>query len=246
MTFKRYEILGIPVDAVSMKEAVKFARNSIETNSKAAILAVNPEKIIACKDDPRLNDAITKAELLIPDGIGAVVAMRLLNEATASRVPGSELMPELCSMAAKQGFSIFAFGASEQVNLEAAQILEERFADLIVAGRHHGYLDEKDYPNIVKQINDSQADLLFVALGSPKQEYFINQYKSEITANVIQGVGGTFDVIAGRVKRAPRVWRAVHLEWLYRLLSQPSRMLRQSALPKFVKLVFLEKLNAQR
>ena len=200
---------------------------------RCSILAVNPEKVIAAQDNPELAAVLEGSELLIPDGIGVVVAMRL-RARRAQRVAGSELMPALCAMAAQEGYSVFLLGADEQTNEAAATQLETRYQGLRVAGRHHGYLQEHEYEAMIHTINASDADLLFVALGSPKQELWIGRFREALQVPVIQGVGGTFDVIAGRVQRAPQFWIRLNLEWLYRLLSQPQRLLRQRALPRFL------------
>lgn len=236
MTVKRFDLGSVPVDDITMHACVELSRQSIVDNKQIAILAVNPEKVIAARSSSGLLEALKRAELVIPDGIGAVIAARFKGAKMTGRVPGAELMPKLCEMASQNGFSIYLLGASEETNTTAASKLLERYPGLILAGRRNGYFSEQDHQAIVDEINSSGADLLFLALGSPKQELFINQYRDNLSAKVLQGVGGTFDVLAGNVKRAPAFWRKLHLEWFYRLLSQPSRLLRQTALPKFIAL----------
>jgi N-acetylglucosaminyldiphosphoundecaprenol N-acetyl-beta-D-mannosaminyltransferase len=229
----RVEILGVPVDCVTMEQAVHWVEAMLASTQPKNVIAVNPEKVIKANQDPELLKRLQQGGLLIPDGIGVVFAVRLLGLGNLERVPGSELMPRLCERAAKKGYRVFLFGASEEVVSQAALVLRERYPGLNIVGTQHGYVNEEEMPSVITAINDAQADLLFVALGSPKQELWMTRYLPSLKVKVCQGVGGTFDVIAGRVKRAPLVFRVLHLEWFYRLLSQPTRILRQSALPLF-------------
>jgi N-acetylglucosaminyldiphosphoundecaprenol N-acetyl-beta-D-mannosaminyltransferase len=240
---QRIEIFGVPVDCITMDEAVDFAESMVKGQHPCAILAVNPEKVVRAQQDKNLLDQLRNAKLVIPDGIGVVFAARLLGFSCTARVPGSELMPLLCQRAASKGYRVFLFGASPDVISDTAQVLQQRFAGLRIVGAQHGYVKEEGMPAVIAKINAVQADILFVALGSPKQEMWIARYLPELKVKVCQGVGGTFDVIAGRVKRAPLLFRSMHLEWFYRLLSQPSRIFRQTALPMFVYQVLKSKFS---
>lgn len=229
----RVEILGVPVDCVTMAQAVQWVETTLASDQPRSVIAVNPEKVIQANQDPEVLKRLQQAGLLIPDGIGVVFAVRLLGLGCLERVPGSELMPKLCEQAAKKGYKVFLFGANQEVISQAAEVLLQRYSGLNIVGTQHGYVKEEEMPSVIAAINSSQADLLFVALGSPKQELWMTRYLPALNVKVCQGVGGTFDVIAGRVKRAPLAFRLLHLEWFYRLLSQPSRILRQTALPIF-------------
>jgi N-acetylglucosaminyldiphosphoundecaprenol N-acetyl-beta-D-mannosaminyltransferase len=217
-----------------MNEAVDCAEAMIRRQQPSILLAVNPEKVIRAQQDRKLLDLLRSADLLIPDGIGIVIAARILGLGRSARVPGSELMPKLCERAASKSYTVFLFGASAEVNRQAVSVLQDRFPAIRIVGSHHGYVTDKEMPMVIADINECQPDLLFVALGSPHQELWIARYLPELKVKVCQGVGGTFDVIAGRVKRAPLLFRSMHLEWFYRLFSQPSRIFRQTALPIFV------------
>lgn len=230
----RVEILGVPVDCVTMEQAVQWAETTLASTQPQSVIAVNPEKVIQANHDPEVLKRLQQAGLLIPDGIGVVFAVRLLGLGYLKRVPGSELMPKLCEQAAKKGYKVFLFGANQEVISHAAVALCQRYPGLNIVGTQHGYVKEEEMPSVITAINDTQAELLFVALGSPKQELWMTRYVPLLKVKVCQGVGGTFDVIAGRVKRAPLLFRSMHLEWFYRLLSQPSRIFRQTALPIFV------------
>lgn len=224
---ERVDILGVPMDSVSMAQAVVIADEMLRNRSKGSIIAINPEKIVAAGKNPQLLKAIESAALLIPDGIGAVLAARLGGARGVPRVPGADLMPELCSLATMRGYPIFLFGARPEVTPRACSALKEQFPGLKIAGYQNGYLSPVERSNLIDRINKSGARLLFVGLGSPQQELWMAENLPLLTTvTVCQGVGGTLDVLAGRVKRAPVAWRKSYLEWLYRILSEPSRIRR--------------------
>lgn len=229
----RVEVLGVPVHCVTMPQALEAVEEMIAGEVRQAVLAVNPEKVMHARRNPLLLGQLQRAALLIPDGIGVVLAARLLGLGRLERVPGSELMPLVCARAAAKGYTVFVFGATPEVNERAVAELRRRWPALRVVGSHHGYVPEEAVAGLIKRINDAKPDILFVGLGSPAQEAWIDRYLSSMEVKVCQGVGGTLDVLAGRVKRAPVLLRRMHLEWLYRLIAEPSRVRRQVALPLF-------------
>lgn len=243
MNVKRIELLGVPVDCVSMDTAIDWAESMIKGDHPCTILAVNPEKVMRAQRDSILLDQLRSANLLIPDGIGVVLGARLLGLGHAERVPGAELMPKLCERAAAKGYTVFLFGASTEVNQQAVAALRDLYPGIRIVGSQHGYVKEKEMPSLIARINECQPDLLFVALGSPHQELWMYRYLPHLKVKVCQGVGGTFDVIAGRVRRAPKLFRSLHLEWFYRLASNPSRIRRQTALPIFAYRILKERFN---
>jgi len=244
VTPRRIELLGVPVDCVTMAQSVDFVEDRVVSGDGcAAVVAVNPEKIMRARVDAALLESLRRAALLIPDGIGAVWGARLLANAEIGRVPGAELMPAICARAAEKGFSVFLFGAQETVNAKAAEILPARFPGLRIAGRRNGYVDADAMPALIDEINQSGADVLFIALGSPRQEEWIDQNIGSLRVKAIQGVGGTFDVIAGHVQRAPAVFRRLNLEWFYRLLREPKRLWRQRVLLFFALAIIAERLK---
>ena len=232
MNQRRVIVCGTPVDCVDPPGAVARVGDFIARDVPCSIFAVNPEKIIRSGRDARLKRALESAGLLIPDGIGAVVAARLLHRASIARVPGCELMPALCAYAAARGLSVFLFGGAPGVADAAAAALVRANPNLKIAGCQHGFIDLAD-ASLIERINAPKPDMLFVALGSPRQELWIAENLAKLDVRICQGVGGTFDVLSGRVTRAPAAFRAVQLEWLFRLLSQPGRVARQGALPLF-------------
>lgn len=240
---KRIEVLGVPVDCVNMSQSLERVDYMMAGDKAEAVIAVNPEKVIKAQGDPVLLARLHQAGLLIPDGIGLVVAARMLGLGRMERVPGSELMPAICELAARKGYPVFLYGAATDVNRKARKVLAERYPGIQIAGGRDGYVKEEEMPNLIDEINASGAQILFIALGSPRQELWMEKYLPQLNVKVCQGVGGTFDVIAGKVKRAPLIFRKMQLEWFYRLTSQPKRLLRQTALPKFVLQVLRKRLG---
>jgi len=231
---KRIDVLGAPLDCVDMAAALEQVEVMLQGQSFNTIIALNPEKVIKSQQDSRLLSWLNNASLVIPDGIGVVVAGRLLNHVEIERVPGSELMPAICERAAQRAYKLFLYGASPQTIERTVEELNCRYPGIQIVGYQHGYLAKEQMAELVDRINQSQANILFVALGSPQQELWMDENAAKLeNIRVCQGVGGTFDVIAGTVKRAPQFFIKIHCEWLYRLLSQPKRLLRQTALPLF-------------
>lgn len=241
----RLKILDLWVDPVDMNESLSVVKSSVEKGKKLhSIFAVNPEKIFSVPKDPGLYETFKNADLLIPDGIGIVLAARLLHGRKLCRVPGVELMLNICWLAALNNYRVYIFGAKEEVNMHAVRTLVDSFPGLHVCGRQNGYLREDDMLGLVADINRSKAQILFLALGSPRQEKWFSKYGHLLEhVRVCQGIGGTLDVISGNVRRAPAVWSRNGLEWLYRLLSEPQRLKRQSVLPLFAARVVLSKLT---
>lgn len=242
---RRVRVLGIPVDAVDMSGALEFVDSLLEAPGlRNCILAVNPEKIRVLSNDDVLRAMFESATLLLPDGIGVVMAARFLHGVRISRVPGADLMQNLCARAARNGRKVFIYGAGEDVNREAAERLRKAFPGIKIVGRCNGYVAEEEMDGLIQQINASGADLLFVALGSPRQELWMQRYLPLLNVKVCQGIGGTLDTIVGTVKRAPAFWQRIGLEWFYRLMKEPKRIRRQAVLPLFVLRVLMQRIGA--
>jgi N-acetylglucosaminyldiphosphoundecaprenol N-acetyl-beta-D-mannosaminyltransferase len=235
----RLSILDVWVDPVGLEEAKDKVREFILNGHRPhSVFASNPEKNFSVPRDPDLYECYRKADLLLPDGIGMVKAAELLYGASLQRVPGAEFIFEICQIARDLGAGIFVYGAKEEVNRKSCEVLSERFPGLKITGRENGYAKDEDMPGLIEKINLSMAKVLFLALGSPKQEKWYAKYKDRLQhVRVVQGIGGTLDTIGGTVKRAPSFWRRRNLEWLYRLISEPRRIARQRVLPVFAWLV---------
>ncbi|MBA3037640.1 MAG: WecB/TagA/CpsF family glycosyltransferase [Desulfobacterium sp.] len=242
---ERLKVLDIWVDPLDRGMARSRVLSFLETGKRPhAIFASNPEKIFSVPKDPELLLAFKNADILLPDGIGMVLAARILHGCRFPRIPGSEFIFDICDIAARKGYGIFVYGAKEEVNSASVDNIRKRYPNLRIAGRANGYVSETDMPALVERINESKADILFIALGSPKQEKWFARYKDSLKyVRVCQGIGGTLDTIAGTVKRAPAIWCNLGLEWLYRLLSDPSRIKRQRLLPVFALKIILARIG---
>lgn len=225
-------VLGIQVNTESYDELLPKVFERIETNQKSLIVAINPEKIISAKQNPDLKKLLNEAEFQIPDGIGVILASKIQKGNITSRVTGVDMMLRLCEEAAKRGKPIFLYGGKPGIADEAAAKLQQLYPDIQIAGTQDGY--EKDNEKVIERINEAKPDLLFVAMGSPKQENWINANRDQLHPTIYQGVGGSFDVLAGNVKRAPEAFQKVGMEWFYRLLKEPHRIKRQIKLPLFL------------
>ncbi len=225
-------ILGIQVNTEGYAELLPRIFSYIEQKEKAMIVAINPEKVMKASKDQSLHDLLNRAEFQIPDGVGIIIASKLQKGKIRERVTGIDLMLRICEEAANQQKSIFLYGAKPGVADEAKSELEKRYPDINISGTLDGY--EKDEQIIKQTINDAKPDILFVAMGSPRQELWIEENRDDLHPFVYQGVGGSFDVLAGNIERAPESFQKAGLEWLYRLLKEPSRIKRQMELPKFL------------
>ena len=225
-------ILGVKVDTDNYDELIKKLFQRIETKEKALVVAINPEKLMKAKEDQSLKDLLNRAEFQIPDGIGVILASKLNKGNIKSRVTGIDMMDRIVREAARTQKSIFLYGAKPGVAESAAEALKFTYASLIIAGTQDGY--EKDNEKVINKINEAKPDILFVAMGSPRQEQWIEANRDRLHPTIYQGVGGSFDVLAGNIKRAPEFFQKTGLEWFYRLAKEPSRIKRQMALPVFL------------
>jgi N-acetylglucosaminyldiphosphoundecaprenol N-acetyl-beta-D-mannosaminyltransferase len=241
----RLKILDVWVDPVDMSGALERVERFVEEGNRPhSVFAVNPEKNFSVPRDPQLHKVFSEADLLIPDGIGVVMAARILYRVRLARVPGVEMMEEICRLSARKKYKIFIYGAKEEVSVKAAAELQKRYPDLEIVGRANGYVSQEAMPDLIDQINTSGAQVLFLALGSPRQENWYATHADKLhSVRVCQGIGGTLDTIAGNVKRAPQFWCRLNLEWMYRLMSEPKRIARQKVLPVFAYMVFRRKLD---
>lgn len=232
---KTEEILGIEIMSVNYSEFMDEIQLDIEKNRQKVIVAINPEKIMKAKDDKTLETFINNAEYKIPDGVGILMASKKMGGSIKNRITGVDTMIEICKLASAKKFGIFLLGSKEEVVQKAKQTLKDRFPGIEIVGVRNGYdLVEED---VVREINESGAKILFIAMGSPKQELWIKKNRGKLNVNILQGVGGSFDVIGGFIKRAPVLMQRLGLEWFHRLLIEPSRVFRQMNLIKFYRLI---------
>jgi len=211
----------------------------------ALIFSMNPEKAVQSIGDPAVRQLLQEATLLIPDGVGICLASRLLAGERMHRVPGSDLMPRLCALAEQAGLSVYLYGASPSSNTAAVENIKKRWPKLQIAGASDGFRPpgtaagdgDGDTCTVAADIASVKPDIVFVGLGSPRQERWMAEVGVALPVGLMQGVGGTIDIMSGQVARAPSGWQALGLEWFYRLLQNPSRWRRQLALVEFLGLV---------
>jgi N-acetylglucosaminyldiphosphoundecaprenol N-acetyl-beta-D-mannosaminyltransferase len=234
------KILGVPFSTLTFEETLRMLKEALRGDSPLHIITANPEIIMMAQKDPRIMELLHEADLVTPDGIGAVWASQYYGEKIEGRVTGIELSTALIEEAAAQGVGVFLLGTKPEINRQAVENLRRRYPGLRIAG-HDGYFKPQEEEQIVAKIREFGPALLLVGLGMPRQEQFIHRYKHATGAKVMIGVGGCIDIWAGAVKRAPKLWQRMGLEWLYRLLTQPSRWRRQLVLPQFVLRVLTDK-----
>lgn len=233
MELQQAKVLGQPVHIANMDQVLAYLKTNIENGTKQLVIAQNPEKIMKSFEDKELADIINnKATLLITDGIGIVLAGKILGLPPIPRVTGVGLFEEMIKLADKERKRIYLYGAAPEVVTEAGRLLAERYPNLTVAGVQDGY--EQDMEKVLEKIEQAKPDYLFVALGSPRQEKWLAKYIDRLPVQYAMGVGGSLDVLTGNVKRAPVWMQRLGLEWFYRLLKQPSRAGRMLNLPRFL------------
>jgi N-acetylglucosaminyldiphosphoundecaprenol N-acetyl-beta-D-mannosaminyltransferase len=240
------DILGVPVTPFSMKEAVEWLMNRVDHHIPTHVITANAEIIMMCQDDPSYLELLRNSDLVLPDGAGTVWAGRKLGYNVPERVAGFDLFVEILKYAAQHGQKIYFFGAAPGIAEAAAKKAGEIAPGVQIVGMRNGYFKEEESPSIVDAINASGADILFAALGAPKQEYWLKQYGPALKPSLRIGLGGSFDVLAGKMERAPEWMQKASLEWLFRLYKQPSRLGRMMALPKFVLKVLNAKSSAHK
>lgn len=219
----RIELLNCPMDVASMAETVQLIDDAIAVDRFTQHVVVNVAKIVNMQTDPQLDASVRECDIINIDGMGVVLGARMLGHDVPERVAGVDLFHELLAMSARKGYSVFLLGAQDEVVAETARRVESLYPGLKLAGYHHGYFWD-DEETMVNKVRESGAQLLFVAITSPKKENFINRWREQLGVTFVMGVGGTFDVVAGKVKRAPLWMQQWGMEWLYRVIQEPRRM----------------------
>jgi len=221
-------LFGIPVDNLTMDETVRRVEKAVSEKKPLHHIAVNAGKIVAMQNNPSLRADVLSADIINADGMAVVWASRLLGKPLKERVAGIDLMHALLDLAARKHFKVYLFGATEEVVKRTVKKIEDLYGSHIIAGYRNGYFTDAEASAIARDIASSGADMLFVAISSPKKERFLNAHKKILSkVPFVMGVGGSFDVLAGKVKRAPRWMQRWGLEWFYRLIQEPRRMWRR-------------------
>lgn len=243
---KFHSILSLPVAVITMKEMIDLVDESVQVNKHIWYIDINASKAVDMQKDNDLYKCLKNCDLIGADGKSIVWASRFLRKPLPERIAGIDIMENLVSLAHNKGYKCFFFGATEDIVNKLVDTYSTKYSPDIIAGYRNGYYTQNDEAEIIKQIIDSKADILFVATSSPKQEMFLYNHRSKLTnISFMMGVGGSFDVIAGLRKRAPVWMQKMGLEWVVRLIQEPRRMWKRYLIGnwQFLRLVLKEKFN---
>jgi N-acetylglucosaminyldiphosphoundecaprenol N-acetyl-beta-D-mannosaminyltransferase len=227
MMQERIEMMGCLIDNLNMEETLQKVEAFIASGQPHQHVVVNVDKLVKAHHSPDLRRIINECALINADGMPVVWASRLLGKPLKERVAGVDLFERLMQRSAEKGWRVFLLGAREEVVADVKQIYERKYPGIVVAGYRNGYWTEAEEDSVVAQIADAKADILFVAISSPKKELFLGRHQARLKIPFAMGVGGTFDVATGRVKRAPVWMQKAGLEWFHRFLQEPRRMFRR-------------------
>lgn len=233
---QKIKILDIPFDNVTKEEAPLLAFSRLEQGARTVVVTPNAEIAELCAEDENVKRAVCSADLILPDGEGVVLASKKLGTPLKEKVAGVEFGMDCVRLAAERGYSLFLLGGKEGVAQKAASELQKRFPTLKIAGKRNGYFAKSGEENesVINEINSTKADILFVCLGAPAQEKWVCENRDKLFPKLIACLGGSLDIYSGNVKRAPRIFIKLKLEWFWRLLKEPSRLPRMMKLPKFL------------
>lgn len=228
----RINIMGVDFDSLTLSEAVDLAQEMIAQRRAAYVVTPNPEIVMTCWENPDAMEAVQNADLVLPDGVGVIYGAKILGTPLKGKLPGIDFAAELMRRLAKSGGRVYLLGAKPGIAEQAGERMKAQFPGLVICGTHDGYF-KSDEP-IIEEINALQPDLLLVCLGAPKQELWMNRNRPVLKVGLMAGLGGSLDVFAGTVKRAPIFFQKFGLEWFYRLVKEPWRFKRMMKLPKFL------------
>lgn len=220
----RLKLFGIEIDSLSEHQVLGAVESAIRDRRNLSLGMVNAAKIVNMQGSDELRSDVMSSDIVVADGMSIVIASKLLRQPLPGRVAGIDLMHSIMRMSSSQGFRIFLLGATEEVSSRVSEVFSSDYPGAIICGRRHGYFTEAEERDIADSIKSSEADVLFVAMTSPRKERFMAKWRDHIDVPVVHGVGGSFDVVAGKVKRAPVAWQRMGMEWLYRLLQEPFRL----------------------
>jgi len=241
-------LFGIPVEAATMEQVLARVEKAVETRESLDIGVVNAAKVVNMRKDAELSEAVLSSDVIYADGMSVVWASRILGQPLPERIAGIDLMHRIMQQGQVKGYRVFCLGATQEVLDTVCERFAKDYPGASVVGSHHGYFKGQDEEEIVALVRDAMADVLFVAITSPKKERFTAKWSDTMGVPVVHGVGGSFDVVAGIVKRAPPIWQRTGFEWLYRVLQEPGRLWRRYLVTnsKFAWLVVRELLKPAR
>jgi N-acetylglucosaminyldiphosphoundecaprenol N-acetyl-beta-D-mannosaminyltransferase len=249
MNPNKIDFLSIPVDTLTMQQTIDLIDHCIQKGEHLQHVVINAGKVVAMQKNKDLYESVIHCDLINADGQSVIWAARFLGKQIPERVAGIDLMENLIKLAYQKGYKCFFFGAKEEALIKMIALYSEKYGTEIIAGYRNGYYTEKEEREIALEIARSQANILFVAITSPKKELFLNNHKDILSpVNFTMGVGGSFDVVAGITRRAPRWMQKIGMEWFFRLLQEPRRMWKRYLFGnfRFMKLVWDEKMKKRQ
>jgi N-acetylglucosaminyldiphosphoundecaprenol N-acetyl-beta-D-mannosaminyltransferase len=221
------QLFGVPIHALSMEQVLSAADAAIRTRRRLLIGVVNAAKIVNMHREGSLRQSVLTADMILADGMPVVWASRLFGRPLPERVPGIDLMQRLLDRGRTRQYRVYCLGATQEVLSAATARMQQEYPGIVFVGQQHGYFKTIEEPQIAERIRAARPDILFVAMSSPKKEEFLARWAEHIDVPVCHGVGGSFDVLAGKVRRAPLLWQRLGMEWFYRVLQEPRRMWRR-------------------
>lgn len=237
----KVKIFGINIKNTTLLEVMSLLEEKLEEDKLFTIATPNTEIAMRSKDEPYLSKIINSFDLVVPDGIGLIYASKIKKLPLKERVTGFDISIELLKLGEKKPLKLFILAGKPGISEKAARNVEKEYPGISVVGNRNGYFSLGDEKEIVEEINSKNPDIIFVGLGFPKQEEFIQRNKENLNSKIIIGNGGVTDILAGESKRAPDIFIKMNLEWFYRLITDPSRIKRQLAIPKFMYNVVVNK-----
>jgi N-acetylglucosaminyldiphosphoundecaprenol N-acetyl-beta-D-mannosaminyltransferase len=239
-------VYGIPVSKMNMQETVEYLSNAVADRRPHQVITANPIMVMAALQRPDYMEMMSKADLVVPDGAGLVWAARYIGHPVAERVTGYDLLHKLMKAGNERRWRIYLLGTTRETIRLAAENLQKKYPNIVIAGFRDGFFSSEEDRDVIAEIRKTEPDLLFVGRSVDTQEPWIARHRSELNIPVMMGIGGSFDVLAGKLKRAPLVFQKMRLEWFYRLLQEPWRYKRMLALPKFAFKVIRDKEQLQK
>ena len=246
MSFPTVTIFGVPISKMNMNQTVDYLAQAIAKRQPHQVITANPIMVMTALQDPAYMRMMKQAELIVPDGAGVVWAAGYVGNPVQERVAGYDLLHELMKAGQRLGWRVYMVGASSEVIEAAANRLKQLYPELRLVGFRDGFFGEKEDSDVIRVIREAKPDILLVGRSAATQEPWIAQYKEQLGVPVMMGIGGSFDVLSGKLKRAPLLFQKLRLEWFYRLLQEPWRYKRMLVLPKFAMKVIREKENVQK
>lgn len=223
----RVEIMGVPIDPWTMEQTVNATDALIRSGCFAHIIGVNADKLLQMRDDPKMNACVRRCEIVNADGASMVMAAKKLGIGLPCRVAGIDLMQELCALAERRGHRVYLLGAKAEVVAKTADALASKYPKMAIAGFRDGYFGENEFDAVIAQVEETRPDIVFVGITSPKKERLIERFRDLGARGAFVGVGGSFDVVSGSIPRAPMWMQRANLEWLFRMMQEPKRLVKR-------------------